>query len=165
METLSKVGIDLNSVIIYLVNIGFLFLVIGYLVTGPILRMLDKRRASIRENLEKAESIKLEFVAEQQKASREKEAMKAEMELQLSHLKKEMDQKRKEQEDSLALKKAKMLEDMRTLMEEEKGKIVKKAEQHTLDLIAKVIMNIVSNKIPQDVVKESVSDAWKVYNK
>ena len=43
METLSKVGIDLNSVVIYLINIGFLFLVIGYLVTGPLLRMLDKR--------------------------------------------------------------------------------------------------------------------------
>jgi hypothetical protein len=58
-----------------------------------------------------------------------------------------------------------MLEEVRVLVEDEKGKILKKAEQQTLDLIAKVVMHIVSNKIPQEVVKESVSEAWKTYNK
>jgi F0F1-type ATP synthase membrane subunit b/b' len=142
-----------------------LFGVIGYFVTGPVLRILDKRRHTIKENLEKAESIKREFVAEQQKAAAEKEALKSEVANQLTHLKKELDIRRKEQEEALALKKAQMLEELRTLVEEEKGKILKKAEQQTLDLIAKVVLHIVSNKIPKEVIQESVSEAWKMYRK
>lgn len=165
MEVLAKLGIDFNNVIIYLVNFGILFGVIAYFVTGPVLKMLDKRRDTIRENLEKAEAIKREFMEEKQKADAERETLKAEMAEQLSMMKKELDQRRKEQEEALATKKAKMLEEVRTLVEDEKGKILQKAEQQTLDLIAKVVMHIVSNKIPQEVVKESVSEAWKTYNK
>ncbi|MGE3278585.1 MAG: hypothetical protein AB7J40_02165 [Candidatus Altimarinota bacterium] len=165
MEVLAKLGIDFNNVIIYLVNFGILFGVIAYFVTGPVLKMLEKRRDTIRDNLEKAEAIKQEFMEEKKKADAEREALKAEMAEQLSMMKKELDLRRKEQEEALALKKANMLEEVRTLVEDEKGKILKKAEQQTLDLIAKVVMHIVSNKIPQEVVKESVSEAWKTYNK
>jgi len=165
MEVLAKLGIDFNNVIIYLVNFGILFGVIAYFVTGPVLKMLEKRRDTIRENLEKAEAIKREFMEEKRKADAEREALKAEMAEQLSMMKKELDQRRKEQEEALAMKKSKMLEEVRTLVEDEKGKILQKAEQQTLDLIAKVVMHIVSNKIPQEVVKESVSEAWKTYNK
>lgn len=165
MEALGKLGINLNNVIIYLANFGVLALVVGYFITGPILRVIEKRRKSIQDNLQKAETIKQEFMDERVKLEKQRDAIKAEMEQQMTHLKKEMDLKRKEQEDSLSLKKAKMLEDMRTLMEDEKSQILKKSEQQTLDLIGKVIMHVVSNKIPADVVKDSVKDAWKMYNK
>jgi F-type H+-transporting ATPase subunit b len=165
MEVLAKLGIDLNNILIYLVNFGILFGVIAYFVTGPVLKMLEKRRDTIRDNLEKAEAIKREFMEEKQKADAERMAMKTEMSNQLSEMKKELEDRRKEQEEALATRKAKMLEEVRVLVEDEKGKILKKAEQQTLDLIAKVVMHIVSNKIPQEVVKESVSEAWKTYNK
>lgn len=165
MEVLGKLGIDLNSVVLYLVNFGILFAVIAYFVTGPILKMLDERKKTIKDNLEQAERIKNEFMQEKKRAEQEKESMKISMEKELGTLKKEMDDKRRKMEETMELKKAKMLEEMRTVVEEEKGKIMKKAEQQTLDLIGKVIMHVVSNKIPQEVVKDSVNEAWKMYHK
>ena len=165
MEALSKLGIDFNSVILYLFNFGILFAVIAYFVTGPILKMLDDRKKTIKDNLEQAERIKNEFMREKVKSEKEKESMRVEMEKELADTKKEMDAKRRKMEEAMDLKKAKMLEEMRTVIEDEKGKIMKKAEQQTLDLIGKVIMHVVSNKIPQDVVKDSVNEAWKIYHK
>lgn len=60
MEKLSELGIDLPSLIVYLVNflvlLGLLY-VMGY---KPILRMLDQRSARIRESLEAAERARQE---------------------------------------------------------------------------------------------------------
>jgi|CXWL01.1.fsa_nt_gi F-type H+-transporting ATPase subunit b len=165
MEALAKLGIDINSILIYLINFGILFAVVAYFITGPVVRMLEKRRKEIEGNLNKAETIKREFVDERKKLEKERDAVRVEMETQLSHMKKELESKRKQQEEAMDLKKAKMMEDMRSVMEEEKGKIMENAEKQTLDLISKVLMHIVSNKIPQEVIQESVRDAWKTYQK
>ncbi len=61
-------------------------------------------------------------------------------------------------------KKAKMLEEVRTIVANEKDSILKKAEQQTLSLIEKVVLHVVSNNVPQDIVKSSVKDAWNKYN-
>lgn len=165
MEVLGKLGIDLNSVVLYLINFGILFAVIAYYVTGPVLRMLDERKKMIKNNLEEAEKIKREFMEEKIKADHERELIKADMSSQMDQLKKSLEERRKKQEGELLEKKTKMMEEIRVLVEDEKNKVLKKAEAETLNLITKIVMNIVSNKIPQEVVKESVTDSWKVYNK
>jgi len=95
----------------------------------------------------------------------EKEALKVEMVQEMSKLKKELDLRRKEQEEKLELRKAKMMEEVRSIVAEEKGNILKSAEQQTLDLIEKVVLHVVSNNVPENVVKSSVQEAWKTYNK
>ena len=164
MDVLAKLGIDVNSVIIYLVNFGILLAVISYFVTGPILKVIDKRRETITNNISEAERIKKEFVEEKQKADKEKEALKAQMETELSQLKKELDERRKKQEEALEGKKAKMIADVREVVEAEKAGILKAAEKQTLSLIEKIVMHVVANKVPEKVVKESVSEAWKSFN-
>ncbi|MDP3975672.1 MAG: hypothetical protein Q8P95_02030, partial [bacterium] len=89
--------------------------------------------------------------------------LQAEMARQLSLLQSDLDQKRKAQEDALALKKSKMIEEIRALADEEKKNIIKTAEKAVLGTMTKVILHIVSNKVPANVVQESVSDAWKHY--
>lgn len=163
MEALSKLGIDFNSVLIYLLNFGVLFVVIAYFITGPILRLIDARKKKIHDNLEEAERIKKEFFEEKKKSDREKEALRLEMQKELQDLKKELDEKRRKEEEAMELKRAKMLEDVRTIVEEEKNSIMAKAEKETLKLMEKVIMHIVSNKIPEQVIRESVDESWKQF--
>jgi len=163
MEVLAQLGIDLNSVLVYVVNVGILLAATAYFVTGPLLRMIDKRRETIENNLNEAERIKEEFLAEKQKADAEKESLRIEMEQQMSDLKKELDARRKEQEETLELKKAKMLEEVRTIVNEEKKSILNAAEKQTVELIEKVVLYVVSNNVPADVVKTSVADAWKQF--
>lgn len=163
MEVLAKLGIDLSSVLIYLVNFGILLAVVAYFITGPILGVIKKRQKMIAENVAEADRIKNEFMEEKRKADQEKEALRAQMEQQMNDLKKELDLRRKAQEEEMELKKAKMLEEVRSLVEEEKQQILNKAEKQTLDLIEKVVLHVVSNKVPQDVVKGSVEEAWKSF--
>lgn len=164
MEVLAKLGIDINSVIIYLVNFGILLAAVAYFITGPILRVITKRQEEIKQNISEAERIKNEFADEKRKADAEKNALKNDMEQQMSHLKKELDVRRKQQEEEMEAKKAKMLEEVRSIVEQEKSSILQKAEQQTLDLIEKVVLHVVSNNVPQDIVKSSVQDAWKKYS-
>ena len=164
MEVFSSLGIDWNSVIIYVVNFGVLVAFLAYFFTGPLLKMIDERRDKIKNNLEEAERIKNEFVSEKKKADVEKEALKTEMEQKMGHLKKELDQRRKQQEEQMELKRAKMLEEVRSIVEEEKSLILKKAEAQTLALIEKVVLHVVSHKVPKEVVKSSVDEAWKSYH-
>lgn len=164
VETLGKIGIDLSSVLIYVVDIGVLFGVIAYFVTGPVLNMMDSRRNIIKDNLEQAERIKQEFQKEREHAEKEKKAFRQDMEHQMMMLQKNLEEKRKTQEEALSLKKAKMMEEIRSMMEEEKKSLIQQAEKDVLQLIAKVISHIVSNKIPQEIVKESVEESWKNFS-
>ncbi|MDF2378685.1 MAG: ATP synthase F0 subunit B [Candidatus Gracilibacteria bacterium] len=163
MDVLAKLGIDIMSVVIYLVNFGILLALMAYFITGPVLRIIDKRRDQIKGNIEEAERLKKEFMEEKLKSDKEKAALKSEMEQQLADLKKELEERRKKQDEALDAKKAKMLSDVREVVEAEKQGILKAAEKQTLALIEKVVMHVVSNKVPEKVVQESVSDAWKSY--
>lgn len=165
MDIFINLGIDWQSVIVYVVNFGILVAILAYFFTGPLLKMIDERKETIQNNLEEAERIKNEFMAEKKKADAEKEALKVEMVQEMSKLKKELDLRRKEQEEKLELRKAKMMEEVRSIVAEEKGNILKRAEQQTLDLIEKVVLHVVSNNVPENVVKSSVQEAWKTYNK
>ncbi|MDP2691025.1 MAG: ATP synthase F0 subunit B [bacterium] len=163
MEIFAKLGIDWHSIIVYVVNFGLLAVILAYFFTGPVLKMLDERRKTITDNLAQAEKIKNEFLAEKKNADEEKEKLRADMESQMSDLQKEMEIRRKEQEESLELKKTRMIEEVRSIVDEEKRGILKSAEKQTIELIEKVVLHVVSNNIPQDVVKNSVADAWKTY--
>jgi len=165
MDIFSNLGIDWNSVIVYVVNFGILVAIIAYFFTGPILKMIDERRDTIKNNLDEAERIKKHFMKEKEKSDAEKEELKAEVERELSDLNKEMADRRKKLEEELDQKKSKMLEDVRGIVEDEKGNILKNAEKEILILIEKVVLHIVSNKIPEASVRESVEDAWKTFNK
>lgn len=164
MDIFTNLGIDWHSVIVYVVNFGILVFVLAYFFTGPLLKIIDERRDHIKKNLEEAERIKNEFMQEKKRADAEKEALRTEMTQEMSDFKKELDKRRKDQEETLELRKAKMLEEVRSIVEEEKQNILRNAEQQTLDLIEKVVLHVVSNKVPDDVIKDSVQEAWKNYS-
>lgn len=75
---MSALGIDLRSLIVYLINflvlLGVLYLV-GY---KPILRMMDQRSARIRESLEAAERARQESVQASQEVKARLEATRKE---------------------------------------------------------------------------------------
>lgn len=165
MDIFSKLGINFHSILVYVVNFGILVALIAYFLTGPILKMIDDRRKKIEDNLNEAENIKAEFVKEKEKQHTEKELLKSEMEKELADLKKDMDEKRRTQEEAIEAKKSRMMEEINKFVDEEKQNIVKNAEKQVLELIEKVVLHVVSNKIPKKDVQESVQEAWSSFNK
>ena len=163
MESLARLGIDLWSLLLYAVNFGLVVLLIAKFLTKPILKVLDERKLQIKKNVEEAEKLR-EVMAEQQKKMEvEKAEMQAQLHAELAQSKKEIDEKRKTAETEIEAKKAKMLAEVKLIIEEEKAGLMAQAEADILKLMQKIVLHIVSNKIPGDVVKESVTESWKQY--
>ncbi len=70
---LDKLGIDVPSLVAFLINFFILLGLLTLVLYKPVIRMLDQRSAKIKESLEQAERMKQESV-------RAEEAVKAEME-------------------------------------------------------------------------------------
>ena len=165
MEGLSKLGIDLWSIFIYVLNIGLLLLVLTYVLYKPIFKFLDERRAQIKSSVEEAQNLKVEL--DKKSAEVEAATEKAETEL-----KKEMENLRKfteEQRAKLTTEMEKARGDMLAKAEEDinrrKGEILKEAEVETLELIKKIVLYVVQNKVPAEVVEDSIKSAWSTARK
>ena len=165
MEGLSKLGIDLWSILIYVLNIGLLLLVLTYVLYKPIFKFLDERRAQIKSSVEEAQNLKVEL--DKKSAEVEAATEKAETEL-----KKEMENLRKfteEQRAKLTTEMEKARGDMLAKAEEDinrrKGEILKEAEMETLELIKKIVLYVVQNKVPAEVVEDSIKSAWSTARK
>ena len=165
MEGLSKLGIDLWSILFYILNTGLLLFVLTYVLYKPILKFLDERRAQIRSSVEEAQNLKVELdkrSAEVEEATEKAEAM----------LKKEMENLRKfteEKRAELTVEMEKARGDMLAKAEEDisrrKGEILKDAENDTLQLIKKIVLYVVQNKVPAEVIEDSIKSAWHTYKK
>lgn len=71
---LDKLGIDVPSLVAFLINFLLLFGLLTLVLYKPVTRMLDQRAAKIKESLEQAERIKQETV-------RAEESVKAQIEI------------------------------------------------------------------------------------
>lgn len=165
MESLARLGIDLNSLLLYAVNFGLIVLAVWYFFSKPILRILDERRNLIDGNIKEAEKLKAEMIKEREKMADEKKKFEEKLESEMKKLHAELADKRKSQDAELELKRAKMLEEVRAVIDEEKKNLQKGVKKEILALVQKMVLHIVANKVPADVVEMSVSEAWKSYNK
>lgn len=163
MESLARLGIDLWSLLLYGVNFGLVVWLVAKYLTKPMLNMLDERRSAIKKNIDEAEKLRQEMTKQREKMEKEKEVMQATLAEELSKSRKEIEEKRKQAETEIDAKKAKMLVDVQEVIATEKANILVNSEKDVLKLMQKIILNIVSNQIPEDVVKKSVDTAWVQY--
>lgn len=163
MEALSKLGIDLWSILLYVVNMGILFYIIGKYVVPKILRFLDERRHQIQTNLTEADLLKTEMEKQQEAMKKEREAMSKKIQEELEQTRKLLDARRKEAEKDIEEKRAKMLEEVQAVIAQEKGNLIRSAQQEILNTVQRMITYIVSNEIPEEVVKNSVTKSWEKF--
>jgi len=163
MEALSKLGIDWWSVLLYAVNFGVVVLIIAKFLTKPLLKVLDDRTNQIRKNITEAEELRTSMSHQQEAMKKEREAMQTLLQEELEKSRKDIDDKRAAAEAEIDAKKTKMLLDVQAVIQNEKAKLMSAVQADMLKLMQKIVLHIVSNKIPEDVVKQSVSESWKTY--
>lgn len=163
MESLARLGIDFWSLLLYAVNFGLVVWVVAKYLTKPVLKTLDERRSAIKKNIDEAEKLRQEMAKQSEKMEEEKAAMQAKLADELSKSRKEIEAKQKKAEAEIDAKKAKMLEEVQQVINAEKSNMISSAEKEVLKLMQKIVLNIVSNQIPEDVVKKSVDTAWSNY--
>ncbi len=163
MESLARLGIDFWSLLLYSVNFGLVVLLVAKFLTKPILKVLDDRKGQIEKNVEEAEKLREEMARYQGQMERERHDMQAKLHEELTKSKKEIEERRKLAEVEIEAKRVKMLADVKVVIDSEKRNIIDNAQSEVLALMQKVILHIVSNKIPENLVKESVTESWMKY--
>jgi F0F1-type ATP synthase membrane subunit b/b' len=165
MEGLLKLGIDPKAILVYIVNIGLLTVILWYFLYNPIIGFLEKRQKSISDSIKEADNIKAEL--EQRLAEMEEERAKTQAELraEVEKMEKFIDQRRAELTAEMEEEKNKLLTKANEAIDKRKAELIKEIEKDLLGTIKNIVLEIVHNKVPADVIQGSVSDAWDKYKK
>ncbi|KKP39666.1 MAG: ATP synthase subunit B, F-type H+-transporting ATPase subunit b [Candidatus Peregrinibacteria bacterium GW2011_GWF2_33_10] len=165
MEALNLLGIDPWSIFVYIINFGLILFVVWKFFTNPIIETLDKRKNQIENNISEADKLKHELMKQKERMNKEKEELKQSMESEMDALKKDLENKRKEAETDIEKKRNRMLEEVKKTIEEEKSSIKDSVKEEVLNMVKRMILHVVSNKISPEVIAGSVNEAWDMYKK
>jgi F-type H+-transporting ATPase subunit b len=165
MDQFSNLGINGWSMLLYLGNTGLLLAVLTYFLYKPILRFIDQRRKQISDNIQQAENLQKAFEEKLAQSEKEREAADAKFKAELSELKTFTEKKRSEMISEMEEKRAEMIRKAQEEIDQRKNSLLKEAENQVKELMVKIILEIVEKQVPENVVQDSISSAWKKYNK
>lgn|SRR3989344_311176 len=160
MNALGNIGIDLTSLVLYIVNFGIIVFFVGKYLTGPLVEMLEKRRTQIQTNITEAETLKNEMSKQKMLIDSEKEASEKRLSELESNLKNQNMKQVSELLKQAEEKSSEIISKANELAEKKKTEIMSDVQKDIKQTVKKMVTYIVSNKIPDDVISESVNEAW-----
>ena len=163
MDGLDQLGISLDSILIYLVNYGVLLSVLSYLLYNPIRNFTTKRRETIISQLEEAEMIKTEFANQLEALQAEKLETEKKLQTELESMRSFVADKKKELMAEMETQRKSMLEKASQEIAEAKEQMVSEVEVELQKKMSQIILEVISNKVPKEVIAESVTEAWSEY--
>jgi F-type H+-transporting ATPase subunit b len=161
MQGFNSLGIDLTSLIIYLVNFGILYLIISKLLSKPILDLILKRTETIKNNLSEAERLKQEIQKEKEEFENQKKKMREEMNLEMRKFKEALEQKNLYIEKEMNEKREKLMDEARIEIKNKKNEIYSEMQDDILLLVSKVVKNFIKEEVSESTIKNSVKEVWK----
>jgi len=163
METLLKLGIDWQSMILYLINFGILFFLVSKYVVPKVLKYLDERNETIKNSIEEANRLKTEFQEKLSEIEKDQEEAKFKLLAEMEQVKKQLEIQRKELVEKMEAERKEMMDKAQKEITERKDMLLTEVEGRMLEIIKKMVMFVVQNKLPEDVIVKSVKDAWTEY--
>jgi F-type H+-transporting ATPase subunit b len=161
MQGFNSLGIDLTSLLIYLVNFGILYLIISKLLSKPILDLILKRTETIKNNLSEAERLKQEIQKEKEEFENQKKKMREEMNLEMRKFKEALEQKNLHIEKEMNEKREKLMDETRIEIKNKKSEIYSEMQDDILILVSKVVKNFIKEEVSESTIKNSVKEVWK----
>lgn len=165
MEGLANLGISLESVVIYILNYGLLLAVLTYLLYDPIVKFTDKRRETIKGQLEEASLIKEEFASQLESLKSDKLDAEKTLQKEIESLRTYVADKKKELISEMEAERKSMLEKAQLEIAEAKEHMISEVEKDLQKKMSQIILEVISNKVPKEVITESVTEAWSEYKK
>lgn len=163
MEGLTNLGIDLKSILMYIVNTGILIGVLTYFLYKPVMKLMEERQKRISDNINEADRIKGEFEKRLAEMEAEKNRVQAKLKEDLSQFEKFTSDKKAELVLQMEAERDKVLHHAHDEMARKKENLIKDIEVELLKTIQKIVLEIVQNKVPKEVVQQSVDEAWGKY--
>lgn len=163
LHTLSQLGIDGPSMVFYLVNFGSLLVLLTVILYKPLLGYLEKRQKAISDSVTEAQQLQELLDKERSEMAASREAMRAEITEQLESMKKHLREQEATMLKEIEEKRSLLLAQAKEQIDAEKASIMKEVEGKTIEMIKQVVLYVVQNKVPENVVTDSVNEAWKSY--
>lgn len=161
MNAFANIGIDITSLSLYIVNFGVVIFFIGKYVTGPLIDMLEKRRSAIEENLTEAETLKNEMAKQKEVIELERKSMKEQLHKDSETAKVKGQELAAQIIKSAEEKKIEILNTAQLQAQKQIDQVLIGSEKEIKSTVKRMISHIVSNKLPEDLIDESVKDAWE----
>lgn len=161
MELFEKLGIDWRLFMVQIVNFGILLFILKRYLYGPVMDMLERRKAQVKKDLETTEKIKEEYAAfEMQK---EEEFVKAKAEARSvvdTALERASLIEAKAAEDAKA-KSADILERAKKVIQEEKNKIVDEAKREVAGVVVQAAEKLLGKNLEGKGAEEFVKQTLR----
>lgn len=161
MQGFNSLGIDLTSLLIYLVNFGILYLIISKLLSKPILDLILKRTETIKNNLSEAERLKLEIQKEKEDFDNQKKKMREDMNLEMRKFKDALEIKNLELEKENQERREKMITEARKEIQAKKDDIYSEMQDEILLVVSTVVKKLIKDEVSDSIIKQSVKEVWK----
>lgn len=163
MEKLLTLGIDPWAIIFYIGNTGIVVIILTYLIYKPVIRILDKRRDMIANSIDEAQNLQEAFEKKVAETEAKQKQTEAELKEELRKLEKYIETKRAELVAEMEQARSEAMERAHKEIEERKSNMINEAEGEVKALMTRIILDIVENKVPEDVIQGSINSAWKKY--
>ncbi len=161
MDVLSKLGIDWWQILLYLVNFGLIILLLSKFLYKPLLKYLDKRRDLIKQNIDEAENLKKEFDLEIKKQEVQTKKLLDQMNQEVAKAKQDAEVRAEELLQKAEEERKQIVAETKKQVEIMKNKIHEEVEQEIIVRMEETILDVLQNKVPKDIIKQSVKDSWK----
>lgn len=165
MDKLAGLGIDPTKIVFYLVNIGILLGLLTHFLYKPLLSYIDQRRKQIADSIEESNRLRSEFEKTLTQAKEDRETSEETLREELSKLKRYTEEERAKLVAAMEEARSDMMRKAQEEIDQKKDHLLKDAENDVKALMSKIILDIVQNKVPEQVIQESIQDSWKQYSK
>jgi len=165
MDKLASLGINPWSMLLYLINTGILLAILTYFLYKPIMKFVDERKKQIEDSISESKKLKESFEEELKKKEAEQKKMEATLRTELDNLHKFTEKKRAELNTEMEEKRSSMVEKAQAEIDQKKAQLIKDVEEEIKKIMTRIILEIVENKVPENVIQESITSSWKAYSK
>ena len=165
MEGLANLGINIQSLIIYIVNFGILVLVLNRYLFKPLAGFLDKRQNNIKHSLEEANTIQVEFQKKLNEIQDEKVLVEKKLNQELSNLRSFVESKRTEMLKEIEQQRSEMISKAQNEVDEMKMDAFESSRDDLNKFIKIALSKIVSENISEDAINKSFESSWNQFTK
>ena len=165
MEGLANLGINIQSLIIYIVNFGILVLVLNRYLFKPLAGFLDKRQNNIKHSLEEANTIQVEFQKKLNEIQEEKVLVEKKLNQELSNLRSFVESKRTEMLKEIEQQRSEMISKAQNEVDEMKMDAFESSRDDLNKFIKIALFKIVSENISEDAINKSFESSWNQFTK
>ena len=153
---IGALGVDLNSLIVYLVNFGVLALILYFFAYKRVLSMLDTRAARIRDSLEEADRVRQQSAEQQAAMERALGEGREEGQRVLAEARDAAERYREQQAEQARAEAETMLERARDEIRHERDAAVEQVRAEFAGLAVTAAERIINRSLDADIHKDLI---------